>query len=202
LKNAEATKTRILEAALAEFSAYGVAGSRVDRIAEKAQCNKNLIYIYFENKDGLLNAVLDQYLTGAYQDVLFDPQDLPGYAQGVFDLVMDRPDIMRLMAWVGLEKSAAAKDSRIQSKDVKVQQISDKQKDGTLPEELSPAFILTLVMSLATAWSDGSVFGPVLASEELGDLPSLRQQIGLAVALVCGSSRRETNRQRKDLSQE
>ena len=33
-RNAEATKERILDAALAEFSAYGIAGARVDRIAQ------------------------------------------------------------------------------------------------------------------------------------------------------------------------
>ena len=44
--NAEAMRERILEAASAEFSAYGVAGARVDRIAKAAGCNKNLIYIY------------------------------------------------------------------------------------------------------------------------------------------------------------
>ena len=44
MRNAEATKERILEAALAEFSDHGIAGARVDRIAQAARCNKNLIY--------------------------------------------------------------------------------------------------------------------------------------------------------------
>ncbi|MFD9045102.1 TetR family transcriptional regulator, partial [Streptomyces bottropensis] len=46
-----ATKSRILQAAAAEFAAYGFAGARVDRIAKAASVNKNLIYIYFTNKD-------------------------------------------------------------------------------------------------------------------------------------------------------
>ena len=58
MRNAAATKERILEAALAEFSAHGIAGARVDRIAQAARCNKNLIYIYFEDKETLFTTVL------------------------------------------------------------------------------------------------------------------------------------------------
>ncbi len=39
MRNAEATRERILEAALAEFSSHGIAGARVDRIAQAARCN-------------------------------------------------------------------------------------------------------------------------------------------------------------------
>ncbi|MEV4894943.1 helix-turn-helix domain-containing protein, partial [Nonomuraea sp. NPDC055795] len=51
MSRAEATKSRILQAATAEFAAYGFAGARVDRIAQAASVNKNLIYVYFTNKD-------------------------------------------------------------------------------------------------------------------------------------------------------
>ena len=62
MRNAEATRERILDAATAEFSAHGIAGARVDRIARTAGCNKNLIYIYFENKETLFTTVLQKHL--------------------------------------------------------------------------------------------------------------------------------------------
>src|SRR5580698_5133060 len=102
--NAEATRERILEAALAEFSAYGVAGARVDRIAATAGCNKNLIYIYFENKETLFVTVLQRHLARIYDELPFTPEDLPGYAARTFDFAMANPDLMRLMAWFGLEQ--------------------------------------------------------------------------------------------------
>ena len=49
-RDAEQTKQRLLEAAIAEFSAYGIAGARVDRIAAGAGVNKSLIYSYFGSK--------------------------------------------------------------------------------------------------------------------------------------------------------
>src|SRR5690242_10400109 len=104
MRNAEATREKILEAAMAEFSAYGIAGARVDRIAQAAGCNKNLIYIYFENKETLFTTVLEKHLTRAYEDLPFTPDDLPGYATRVFDLAMANSDLMRLMAWFSLEQ--------------------------------------------------------------------------------------------------
>ncbi|HET6299346.1 MAG TPA: TetR/AcrR family transcriptional regulator, partial [Kribbella sp.] len=100
---AEATKERILEAAMAEFSAYGVAGARVDRIARTAGCNKNLIYVYFENKETLFTTVLEKHLSRVYSDLVVTPDDLPGQAGRVFDFAMENRDLMRLLAWSNLE---------------------------------------------------------------------------------------------------
>src|SRR6266446_4245097 len=80
MRNAEATKERILNAALAEFSAHGIAGARVDRIARTAGCNKNLIYIYFEDKDALFNTILCKHISRIHEEQPFTPDDLPGYA--------------------------------------------------------------------------------------------------------------------------
>src|SRR6516164_5113836 len=103
MRNAEATKDRILEAALAEFSAHGIAGARVDRIAQAAKCNKNLIYIYFEDKETLFETVLDKHLLRVHEEYPFTPHDLPDYAAKVFDFAMTNPDLMRLLAWSTLE---------------------------------------------------------------------------------------------------
>ena len=55
---AEDARTRILEAALREFSANGLAGARTERIAEGAGVNKALLYYYFRSKDALYAARL------------------------------------------------------------------------------------------------------------------------------------------------
>lgn len=53
------TRARILDAALTEFSAYGLAGARTDRIAAAAGVNKALLYYYFESKENLYVAALE-----------------------------------------------------------------------------------------------------------------------------------------------
>jgi len=59
-RDAERSQATILLAARDEFSAHGLAGARVDRIAERADVNKRLIYYYFGSKDDLFLAVLEQ----------------------------------------------------------------------------------------------------------------------------------------------
>ncbi|MCR0984590.1 TetR/AcrR family transcriptional regulator [Roseomonas populi] len=56
---AEATRQRILDAALTEFAAHGLAGARVDEIAARAGANKRMLYAYFGNKEDLWVAVLE-----------------------------------------------------------------------------------------------------------------------------------------------
>ncbi len=57
---AAATKRRILEAALAEFAEKGLAGARVDEIADRAGVNKRMIYAYFGSKEDLWLTVLER----------------------------------------------------------------------------------------------------------------------------------------------
>ena len=59
------TKRRLLKAAYEEFSARGLAGARVDRIAAAAKANKQAIYAHFGNKDDLF----DRGRTAAQQEV-------------------------------------------------------------------------------------------------------------------------------------
>lgn len=58
-RDPERTRRRILDAATAEFSRYGLGGARIDRIARRAGANKRMLYYYFGDKDGLFLAALE-----------------------------------------------------------------------------------------------------------------------------------------------
>jgi len=53
------TRARILDAALGEFAAHGLAGARTERIATAAGVNKALLYYYFDSKEKLYFAALE-----------------------------------------------------------------------------------------------------------------------------------------------
>lgn len=53
------TRARILDAALHEFSANGLAGARTEQIAAAAGVNKALLYYYFQSKEKLYIAALE-----------------------------------------------------------------------------------------------------------------------------------------------
>jgi TetR/AcrR family transcriptional regulator len=54
-----ATRRKLLTAARREFASSGLAGARVDEIADRAGVNKQLVYHYFGDKDALYLAVLE-----------------------------------------------------------------------------------------------------------------------------------------------
>ena len=58
-RDADRSQQAILDAAREEFALLGLAGARVDSIAERAGLNKRLIYYYFSSKDDLFLAVLE-----------------------------------------------------------------------------------------------------------------------------------------------
>lgn len=184
MRNAEATRERILEAAMAEFSAYGIAGARVDRIAKNAGCNKNMIYIYFENKETLFTTILQKHLARVYEELTFTPDDLAGYAARVFDFTMKQPDLMRLMAWFSLEQKADSPAVRVAVHDAKVAALLKAQSAGQVGTTFPPGFLLTAIMTLATAWTPANPFGPSLDPEAAKDPASLRNAIAEAVRLI------------------
>jgi AcrR family transcriptional regulator len=59
-RDSDRSQQAILSAAVAEFAQYGLGGARMERIAERAGVDKRLIYYYFDNKDSLFLAVLEE----------------------------------------------------------------------------------------------------------------------------------------------
>jgi AcrR family transcriptional regulator len=147
-------RRRLLEAGLAEFAAYGIAGARIDRIAKAAHCSAGLVYTYFGSKDELFDGVVAWLIQRTIDEAPITPDDLPGYAGRLFDAYEDHPEVTRFLAWQRLEGGvAAASDALAASTGRKVELIADAQKRGTVPERFDPAELLGLVIQLAAVWN-------------------------------------------------
>jgi TetR/AcrR family transcriptional regulator len=98
------TLARILEAAGREFSTYGLAEARTERIAESAGINRALLYYYFESKEELFGATLEK-LTRQVVDWdkrLFHEDATPGEkivrkALGHFDRILSLREFQGMM---------------------------------------------------------------------------------------------------------
>lgn len=98
------TRGRILDAALVEFSAHGLAGARTEQIAAAAGVNKALLYYYFTSKENLYIAALEM-IAGKVRDssmavFLSDAsagERIVRSALNHFDRIMSQQDFQRLM---------------------------------------------------------------------------------------------------------
>ena len=106
------TKRRLLDAACVEFARHGLAGARVDRIAEQAKANKRLIYAYYGNKEQLFDTVVVDFLGVLADAVPFAAEDLAGYAGALFDYLAEHPAMVRLTMWKLLERPEVSEAER------------------------------------------------------------------------------------------
>lgn len=146
-RDAEATKARILAAAVDEFAAHGLAGGRVDRIAAAAQANKRSIYVYFGDKAGLFDAALDDVI-GRIEPV--DIDDLPGWAGRVFDHMHADPDAWRLSMWQVLE----APDRGVEQSEVtaaRLEAMADPRQ-GAVTGGIAIPDVISLIVGLTRGW--------------------------------------------------
>ena len=118
-RNADRTRQRILDAALEEFSRYGLGGARVDRIAERAEANKRMLYYYFGDKDGLFLAVLEQsyvQIRSAERALDLEHRDpreaLKRLVEFTWRYYLDHPEFMTLLNSENLHKGRHVRKSK------------------------------------------------------------------------------------------
>lgn len=111
MKRSDATRQALLRAARDEFAQHGLAGARVDRIADAAGVNKERIYGLFGSKDKLFDVILIDTLR-EFIDVVKPLADTePGaYVGKLYDYHRDNPQLLRLMLWEALHRGADAHD--------------------------------------------------------------------------------------------
>ena len=159
-RDANATRRRLLDAAIEEFAEFGIAGARVERIAQQADSNKAQIYHYYGSKDHLFDAAFEAIVTQVVSEVPMNVHDLPGYAARLADLYDKHPQIMRMATWQRLERSA---DAPVQlaadSVQSKIHTIARAQAEGVLPGHYPAGALFILVLHLAATWvSSGPEF--------------------------------------------
>jgi AcrR family transcriptional regulator len=151
LRSSEETRKRLLAAATKEFAQYGIAGARVDRIAEAAGANKQAIYAYFGSKEGLFDAVFDALVLQTIGDIPIDAYDLPGYAGRLYDRYRSQPEILRIATWYAMERgSNAPHPSTVHSTRAKIAAIREAQISGAITSDFAPEDLLVLVLNLST----------------------------------------------------
>lgn len=105
-RSAEALDTRenILEVATREFADKGLAGARIDEIAEKTSSSKRMLYYYFGGKDELYRAVLERaylHIRGQEQDAHFEEMQPDEALRAIighnFDYHYEHPEFVRLV---------------------------------------------------------------------------------------------------------
>lgn len=100
-----AAKQALITAAVAEFAAKGFAGARVDEIAAAAGVNKQLVYHYFDSKQGLYLVALESVYAEIREkekkltlDALEPMEAMAQLVAFSFDYLAEHPEFIALLA--------------------------------------------------------------------------------------------------------
>lgn len=150
----DAKRELLLRAALEEFSAHGIAGARVDRLAKRAGVSAGSAYTYFDGKDGLFEAVYEAVVGLVAHATPLTTDDLAEYAARLYDGSLTNPEVLRFVSWYALERGdddnvPAAVTASMREK---VTAIEDAQRRGTVTDGMSAGQILALTLTIATMW--------------------------------------------------
>ena len=147
------TKQLLLDAATDEFSRFGLAGARIDRIASSAGVNKERIYQYFGKKDELFGIVLARQLAAVMEQVAIEGDGVAAvvdYAGLVFDYQVQHPELARLTFWEGLERDEpTALATRAAGASSKVDRLQRALPTLTAEDARE---LLTTILTLCDGW--------------------------------------------------
>ncbi len=150
-RDSRATKELLLAAATEEFSEYGLAGARIDRIAERAGANKRLLYVYFGDKDKIFDAVIERQIGLLAETVPLTPGDLGSYASARFDYMVKNPQAARLAGWRAFERAEPTEAERRGYK-AKVNAIAKAQREGKLYDGMPALDMFAIVLRMTESW--------------------------------------------------
>ncbi|WP_433555629.1 TetR family transcriptional regulator [Pseudonocardia xinjiangensis] len=166
-RDAEATKALLLHAATEEFAEYGLAGARIDRIADRAGANKRLIYVYFGDKDRLFDAVVDGQAQAVTAAVPLHGGDLIAFAATRFDYVLAHPEARRIAVWRAFER-AEPTDTEVATYRDRLEAVAAAQREGRLRTDIPAADLFALVLRMTESW----LSAPAALRAAAGDEPS------------------------------
>lgn len=105
------TREAILRAATVEFTEYGLAGARMDRISTQANANKQGLYYHFGSKENLFKEVLIAAFDGLIPDpekvILADQSSserIIALSNALFDQVTTQSWVLTIITFENLQK--------------------------------------------------------------------------------------------------
>lgn len=148
----------ILAAARQEFGQRGYAGGRVDRIAQRAGVNKQLIFYYFGSKAGLFGAVIESVsrdvtaAAGAGDEPGPPLERLRAVAERVFDALVANADLVgATVVAAGAEHGSRATLTEPLARlgETIRSVVSDGQGLGYVRDDVDPEIVARMVIATA-----------------------------------------------------
>lgn len=197
IRDAEATRQRILEAAKKEFAQNGLEGARVDTIALEAQANKRMLYHYFESKENLFKIIIEQaYIDIRSQEAKLNLEKLPPkdamikFVKFTWDYYLKNPEFITLVNNENLNKARHISQSVV-LRDIsqtfvnRIQAILDKgAKEGVFRKGLDAVQVNITIASIGYYYLTNCYTGSVIFERDFLSRKALQDRLDFNIDTV------------------
>jgi TetR/AcrR family transcriptional regulator len=152
-RDLERTRSKILEAALAEFVARGLDGARTKAIATRAGVHEWMVFYCFKSKRGLYREVLRQQFAQRMRILAEMPEDICDAVETAFKTIARNRDIIRLLQWEALTAHAGglvAAQERREAFGQGSQWLENLQRKGILPANMDLVLFRLAMVALGS----------------------------------------------------
>jgi AcrR family transcriptional regulator len=183
-RNADATRAKILQAALREFSERGLPAASTDDIAERCGVNKRMIYYYFDSKEGLYLAALEsvyEKLVALEKEIEIEHLDPPAAIEAIINLKIDyyvaNPDFISFLSMENFYKARHLRKSKKLAMfkspltDVIARILERGQRSGQFRNDVEPVnFYVSIcglcIMYFTNQYTLGVIFGRKMTRDD------------------------------------
>ena len=198
-RDADRSQLAILASARDEFPGRGLAGARMDSIAERVGLNKRLIYYYFGNKDDLFLAVLERVyadIRAAEQRLHLDEiepvEAIRQLVSFTWHYYLEHPEFITLLNSENLHGAAHLKRSeRIQEMNSPLVQLLDTvlergKKDNLFRAGVDPVQLYISIASLCYFYLSNNHTLSAIFGRDLRAPKAMAQRLSHMTDLVLG----------------
>jgi TetR/AcrR family transcriptional regulator len=190
-------REKILKLATEEFGRIGFEGARVDRIAERCNVSKNMLYYYFKSKEGLFVASLERMYEGVrdrQRDLSVRASDpimaMEQLVEHTFSALESNPNAIRLMNEENkhrgkyLRKSKRIRDLYNPLVETIGFILERGRKDGVFRAALDPAIVYLTLSSLCYHYLSNQYTLEIALDKDLSSVASRKKWIEHVTNLV------------------
>ena len=178
-RNADATRTKILQAAINEFGERGFAAASTDDMAERCGVNKRMIYYYYGSKEGLYLAALEtvfENLVAREREIKIEDLDPAVAIEAMINLKIDyyleNPHFVSFLSMENfykarhLRKSKKLASFRVTLTDLITRILKRGQRSGQFRADVEPIdFYVSMCALCIMYFSNQHTFGVIFERE-------------------------------------
>lgn len=197
IRDAEATKVRILAAAKQEFADFGLGGARVDVIAEHSNANKRMIYHYFGSKEALFQTVIEQAYTAirsAERELELDhlpaAQALEKLVIFTWEYYLENPEFLTLINSENLHRARHLKKSEVVQKESRkfVKMVGGLLKrgetEGVFRKGVDPVQLNLTIAAIGYYYLTNQYTGNIIYDRDLMEKGALRDRLKFNIETI------------------